>query len=411
MNMLLLLTIWATSVCVINGSSVCTTPTGGHGECVLLYSCEVLYTLFRKGENITPKEKELLKQSKICNTTDAICCPLKCKTPRGLPGTCKDFDSCTGTDSEKVCCGRSVPSVRRSLNEICTANLTAIPPDPSTRCCGYDSSLGDKIFGGKAVSIDKYPWLVLIAWLKNKDDKFGFNYCGGGLISARYVLTAAHCFYSKQLIINAIINVTLGDYDFINEGKDCVEAETGSLVCTEGEVKVQGERYIIHPEYDITSRKNDIALIKLEENAPFTDFIRPICLPTVDVTLKPPEQTTLNVAGWGAIETQPASHVKLEIEVPYVPLEQCKRAFSESGRRIGLWDRQLCAGGEGGKDTCHGDSGGPLIYENGRISEVVGVVSFGPKPNSKSQCYVDQVPGVYTNVYPYLDWILRTINE
>lgn len=66
----------------------------------------------------------------------------------------------------------------------------------------------------------------------------------------------------------------------------------------------------------------------------------------------------------------------------------------------------MCAGGEKGKDSCRGDSGGPLMWENpdrNKIYEFVGVVSFGTFP-----CGSENVPGVYTKVYEYLSWIHQT---
>ncbi|XP_028042611.1 phenoloxidase-activating enzyme-like, partial [Bombyx mandarina] len=84
----------------------------------------------------------------------------------------------------------------------------------------------------------------------------------------------------------------------------------------------------------------------------------------------------------------------------------CQPAYSVQNRKITLWNKQICAGGVPGKDSCKGDSGGPLMYENGRQYEVVGVVSFGPTP-----CGLPDIPGVYTKVYEYLDWIRSTVKS
>lgn len=82
----------------------------------------------------------------------------------------------------------------------------------------------------------------------------------------------------------------------------------------------------------------------------------------------------------------------------------CEPAYRSGGRNLKLTSGQICAGGIPGKDSCKGDSGGPLMYENGRTWEVVGVVSFGPTP-----CGLPNVPGVYTKVHEYNDWIRSNI--
>ena len=77
-----------------------------------------------------------------------------------------------------------------------------------------------------------------------------------------------------------------------------------------------------------------------------------------------------------------------------------------------LDNTQLCAGGELGKDSCNGDSGGGLFSDlldgtdgKPRQWQVVGIVSFG-----SSRCG-DGKPGVYTRVSQYTQWIEQTMNN
>jgi len=65
----------------------------------------------------------------------------------------------------------------------------------------------------------------------------------------------------------------------------------------------------------------------------------------------------------------------------------------------------VCAG-QGRRDSCAGDSGGPMLsdYHNGRWS-VIGIVSFGV------DCASERHPGVYTRVDRYLNWIERQIGD
>lgn len=98
------------------------------------------------------------------------------------------------------------------------------------------------------------------------------------------------------------------------------------------------------------------------------------------------------------------SDVKLKVTVPVVSNSECDSVFSRVSRRIS--QKQLCAGGIAGQDSCRGDSGGALM---GKVSKynnwfAFGVVSYGPSP-----CGTPGWPGVYTRVTEYVDWILSKI--
>lgn len=113
---------------------------------------------------------------------------------------------------------------------------------------------------------------------------------------------------------------------------------------------------------------------------------------------------SLFTAGWGKTEYANASPIKLKVSVPIISLNTCAATFRQA--RIQLRDSQLCAGGESGKDSCNGDSGGPLmnLAPNNSIQFYVeGIVSFG------ARCGKQGWPGVYTRVNKYLDWIIRNV--
>lgn len=67
-------------------------------------------------------------------------------------------------------------------------------------------------------------------------------------------------------------NVRLGEYDISNSGPDCVEVEGGGMDCTSGAMIVPIEEIIPHPNYDPNNRlrRNDIALIRLNQMVPYT---------------------------------------------------------------------------------------------------------------------------------------------
>lgn len=88
---------------------------------------------------------------------------------------------------------------------------------------------------------------------------------------------------------------------------------------------------------------------------------------------------------------------------------ECENTYKQAN--VNLKHGQMCAGGEKGKDSCRGDSGGPLMVsyadEKNEINwYIVGVVSFGPSP-----CGMEGWPGVYTRVSNYGKWIVEKLKK
>ena len=66
-----------------------------------------------------------------------------------------------------------------------------------------------------------------------------------------------------------------------------------------------------------------------------------------------------------------------------------------------LTDSMMCAGSVGGKNSCYGDAGGPLVCKQGDQWLQYGVVSFGITESCASPTY----PSIYANVVNLLPWI------
>lgn len=132
------------------------------------------------------------------------------------------------------------------------------------------------------------------------------------------------------------------------------------------------------------------------------DYIRPICLPSRSDQSRVGD--ILTVAGWGRTETDSSSAVKLKVEIPLADKSSCSGRFRTAG--VNLGNKQLCAGGQRGKDSCTGDSGGPLMkVRRGSVQWYIeGVVSFG------AICGTEGWPGIYTKVSEYVDWINNKID-
>ncbi|XP_059050731.1 phenoloxidase-activating enzyme-like [Achroia grisella] len=424
MKHILLILASILNVYFVRSQSSCTTPSGDQGRCIPMKECPSLLTSVSK-KSIKPQDMEFLAKShcELEGQAPKVCCPTQetvkqCYTPYGNVGKCVSIYSCQHlldmlkqpliqqnidyvkssrcAEEYNVCCGPPKETIQRGN---CHNRINAFPPDPLTECCGLDST-GYKIFGFEGIypQIERYPWLTIIEYKKGEVMK---TLCGGSLISSKYVLTAAHCVTGDILKAGSPTNVRLGEYDTSNNGRDCVAAPNGGEDCADPIVTIPIEDTIPHPEYDAITRKNDIALIRLEQNAPYTDFIRPICLPTSDITASPPSNwLRILVAGWGAYnETTRRSNTKLHAIVPFVNMQECKTIYNQPKLKAELWSKQMCAGGEKDQDSCKGDSGGPLMLYNS-FYEAIGLFSYGP-----TVCGQEKIPAVYTKVYDYIRWI------
>lgn len=150
-------------------------------------------------------------------------------------------------------------------------------------------------------------------------------------------------------------------------------------------------------------------------HSPNSDTIRPICIP-IDEPLRSKDYVgyTPFVAGWGRTSEGGSSAPLLqELQINVLGNDVCKDRYKKVGKLISekqFDDAVLCAGVlTGGKDSCQGDSGGPLMAPSvyGQVSHYfqIGVVSYG------IGCARQNVPGVYTRVQTFVDWIQEKVAE
>ena len=92
----------------------------------------------------------------------------------------------------------------------------------------------------------------------------------------------------------------------------------------------------------------------------------------------------------------------MQVSVPIVSHSTCQHGYSEET----IDDTMICAGyPEGGKDSCVGDSGGPMVCEaNGKFF-LEGVVSWG------YGCARPRRYGVYARVRYFRQWMDRVMSQ
>ncbi|CAF1143889.1 unnamed protein product, partial [Adineta steineri] len=256
-------------------------------------------------------------------------------------------------------------------------NLIRITYQTTTYSCNATASCGcstnsatlSRIVGGEAATPATWGWAVSL--------NIANTYlCGGSIISASWVITAAHC-----------VNSQTASSITIYAGSNSRWTGTQSRVVS---------KIIVHPSYNSDTYVYDIALLQLQTPLDMTDrYVSQICLPSVNSTILsttewPAANTTVVAVGWGTL----SEGGSLPTNLQQVTLQTISRQDSTCSPLINDWHVQLCAGvSGGGKDTCQGDSGGPLMmFSSSSQWVLVGLTSNG------LGCAEAAYSGIYTRV-------------
>ena len=150
-----------------------------------------------------------------------------------------------------------------------------------------------------------------------------------------------------------------------------------------------------HNDFDPDTLANDIAVLVLETPVNLTAYpnIKPACLPYVSTNLEFVGKQAI-VSGWGRVGS--GLHFTgdlMEVDVEVYGKTNC------GNRTSSMSSDMFCAGNlDGGKDSCLGDYGGPLVSKdannNGALT-LIGVAGW-----SDVGCGLPGFPGVYSDV-PY----------
>ncbi|KAJ2744059.1 hypothetical protein GGI20_003280 [Coemansia sp. BCRC 34301] len=269
-----------------------------------------------------------------------------------------------------------------------------------------------RVIGGSDAGQGQYPFAVFL--MIREGDQTAF--CGGSILSNQWIVTAGHCVVdmdSEGHSLNSKQGIMGRKYPTVKAKH--VMVGVGNIYNAQS-ARYHVSKVHVHPDLNLDYFDNDIALLKLKKKLKFSATVQPIRISTDPI----PDGLTVTGVGWGktSLESQSTSDVLQTVDLQTGNNALCHTIRPEFDSNDGNY---VCVTTPDGRDTCSGDSGGPLLRrcsDNPAMAGSggsgpwvqLGLTSYGDNAarDTRLICAAPDGAGFYTHLARYLDYIKRT---
>uniref|UniRef100_A0A4W5PVE3 Macrophage stimulating 1 n=1 Tax=Hucho hucho TaxID=62062 RepID=A0A4W5PVE3_9TELE len=228
-----------------------------------------------------------------------------------------------------------------------------------------------RIVGGRP---GNSPWTVSLR------DRKGNHFCGGSLVSSKWVISTKQCFSSCYVDLPGYSAMMGTLFRNPSEGEpDRQTIPLTKIVCGPSE--------------------SQLVMLQLEQSAQFNERVSQICLPPERYIVQ--NGTYCEIAGWG--ETKGKGELYDSVlnvaQIPVISNKDCNKYFRGRVR-----ENEMCTNSfQGGVGACERDYGGPLACQNSDCWVLEGVII------PMRRCGHPGQPSIFIRVSIYVDWIKKVM--